>query len=109
LLAAYGILFSDRSLLFMMVFPLKAKHFVWVLAGIEFMTLVFSPGGGLSSVAHLTGMGAGVGYLWIATKVALRLRENPKKRKGNLKLVVNNQDEKSPEPPPARKDNKTWH
>ncbi|NDG84130.1 MAG: rhomboid family intramembrane serine protease [Proteobacteria bacterium] len=37
LLLAYGILFPERELLLMMLFPLRAKQFVWVLAGIEFL------------------------------------------------------------------------
>ena len=67
MLIAYGILFSERVLLFMMVFPMRAKHFVWVLAGLEFMTTVFSgkAGGGLGSAAHLGGMVTGFLYLWL--------------------------------------------
>ena len=32
LLMAYGLIFGERVLLFMMLFPMKAKHFVWILA-----------------------------------------------------------------------------
>ena len=64
LLAAYGLIFGERVMLFMMLFPMKAKHFVWVLAGIEFLTSIFSGRGGLVSVAHLGGMAAGYTYLW---------------------------------------------
>ncbi len=63
LLIAYGILFGERTMLFMMLFPMKAKHFIWILAGIEIMTLVYSPGASLSGVAHLAGMAAGFVYL----------------------------------------------
>ena len=65
LLLAYGLLFPDREMLFMMLFPLKAKQFVWVLAGIEFLSAFFSdrPGSGLGAIAHLSGMGAGFLYL----------------------------------------------
>ena len=38
LLVAYGLIFGERVMLFMMLFPMKAKHFVWVLGLIEFMT-----------------------------------------------------------------------
>src|SRR6185295_7081780 len=51
LLMAYGLLFGERVMLFMMLFPMKAKHFIWILAGIEFMSIfpVFSGRGSLSS------------------------------------------------------------
>jgi len=46
LLLAYGVLFGDRVLLFMMLFPMKAKHFVAVLALLELLTTLYSSGGG---------------------------------------------------------------
>ena len=103
LLMAYGLIFGERVLLFMMLFPMKAKYFVWVLAGLEFFTTVFSPRGGLASAAHLGGMVAGFGFLW--TKATLSVmkknRQDPgsrwnqqrlKKRRasGHLKLVIGN-------------------
>ena len=104
LLMAYGLIFGERVLLFMMLFPMKAKHFVWILAGIELLSTVFSGNGGLSSAAHLGGMVAGLGYLWgratfsvwnrqrsegIASKgKRARKKVQPK----HLKLVINNQN-----------------
>jgi membrane associated rhomboid family serine protease len=64
LLMAYGLIFGERVMLFMMLFPLKAKHFVWILAAIEFLTSIFAGRSGLASIAHLAGMGAGFAYLW---------------------------------------------
>ncbi len=78
LLMAYGLIFGERVLLFMMLFPMKAKFFVWILAGIEFMTSVYSGrSGGLSSIAHLGGMAAGFCYLWVlaSIKVAKKRRQ----------------------------------
>jgi membrane associated rhomboid family serine protease len=69
LLTAYGILFAERTLLLMLLFPMKAKHFVWVLAGIEFLSSLYSGRNGLSSVAHLSGMGAGFGFLWVRARL----------------------------------------
>jgi membrane associated rhomboid family serine protease len=122
LLMAYGILFGERVLLFMLLFPMKAKHFVWILAGLEFMTTAFSGRGGLASAAHLTGMAAGFVYLWgyAWIRVASRRRKaglgalsgkpKPKKRRksDHLKLVINNEKdadlgEDSDHGP------KTWH
>ncbi|MEN9723263.1 MAG: hypothetical protein RJB38_1249 [Pseudomonadota bacterium] len=112
LLLAYGLLFGERVLLFMMLFPMKAKHFIWVLAGVEFLTGLFSgtPGAALSSVAHLGGMAGGFLYLygrgwWLILR---RKRESSKRTdrlgKSHLKLVVNDRDRgnKNDDPP-------TWH
>lgn len=118
LLMAYGLIFGERVLLFMLLFPMKAKQFVWILAGIEFMTTVFSRNGGLSSAAHLGGMAAGFIYLWAQTawSVAARRRaENrmlrgqgaSKRKKGHLRLVTDRKptsgDENDADHP------KTWH
>ncbi len=63
LLIAYGILYSERTMLFMMMFPMKAKHFVGLLVGVELFTTVFNPRSGIANLAHLGGMAAGVIYL----------------------------------------------
>jgi membrane associated rhomboid family serine protease len=90
LLIAYGILFGERVLLFMMLFPMKARNFVWVLAGVEFLTGVFGAGGGLSSAAHLAGMFGGFGYLWAMTRYrqAQRLAGKPSGSKKSSKSLV---------------------
>ena len=106
LLIAYGILFPDRELLFMMLFPLKARQFVWVLAGVEFMQAAFSGQGGLGAVAHLSGMGAGFLYLWFQAK-GIRLQKSlksaPKKKANHLRLIKSEDDEE------PRGGPKTWH
>lgn len=121
LLMAYGILFSERVLLFMMLFPMKAKHFVWVLGAVEFMSTLYSGRGGLSSAAHLGGMLAGLVYLWggAAWVLARRRRAEGKdaarrnKRKkaaGHLKLVINNRGIPHVEDDDGDDSNpKTWH
>lgn len=110
LLVAYGLAFGERVLLFMMLFPMKAKHFVWILGGIEFMTSIYSGRAGLGSVAHLGGMLAGLAYLWgRAAIVVAQRRKSPgpssKRKSSHLKLVINrkgrpSQDSEKP---------KTWH
>jgi membrane associated rhomboid family serine protease len=57
LLVAYAILFSERELLFMMMFTMKAKQFIAILAGVEFLQALFSGQGGLGAIAHLSGRG----------------------------------------------------
>lgn len=117
-LMAYGILFGERTLLFMMLFPMKAKHFIWVLAGVEFLSTVFSGRGGLSSAAHVGGMLAGLGYLWVQARLQIAGRKNNTKKtsqkgagkslipskKKHLKLVVDNDAEDDRDP-----NDKTWH
>jgi membrane associated rhomboid family serine protease len=120
LLMAYGLIFGERTLLFMMVFPMKAKHFVWVLAGLEFMTTVFSGRGGLAASAHLGGMFAGFGYLWVKAMIKVRQRrlkegglakaKSRRKKAGHLKLIINNeQDPDRDSTDEVDEDPKTWH
>lgn len=117
MLTAYGILFSERQLLFMMVFPMKAKYFVLVLAAMELMMLIFSPGGGLSAIAHLSGMGAGFVTLWVAARSKARARSGgtaPRKvSSANLKLVVDNKGPEKSGKSSSDKDSggagPTWH
>jgi hypothetical protein len=106
----------------MMVFPMKAKHFVWILVALEFMTTVFgnAPGSALSALAHLGGLGAGFIYLWGEAQLRRRARESRKggtggggfgfgkrsaqKKAFHLKLVVNRPGEgPKPDPKPDQK------
>lgn len=114
LLMAYGLIFSERVMLFMMLFPMKAKHFIWVLAGIEFMSTVFSAHGGLSSFAHLGGMVAGFSYLWgrsawtvwkkrRANSRQISQKEKKRKASEHLRLVIDNEKVDKDEKP------KIWH
>ncbi|MBC7692805.1 MAG: rhomboid family intramembrane serine protease [Methylotenera sp.] len=123
LLMAYGLIFGERVMLFMMLFPMKAKHFVWILAGIEFMTTVFSARGGLASAAHLGGMIAGFGYLWVRASISVAKKRSKtgkvdlfgfkskkkSKAKSHLKLVIDNEREDARVDDGAGHDPKTWH
>ena len=110
LLLAYGILFPDREMLFMMIFPMKSKQFVMLLAGIEFLQAMFSGQNGMSAIAHLSGMLAGLFFMWLQAKgIQMDFKKNsetPKKRANHLKLVTTK--------PPKDDDDqrggpKTWH
>lgn len=120
LLMAYGLIFGERVLLFMMLFPMKAKHFVWVLAGIEFLSSVFSGRGGLASAAHLGGMVAGFAYLWSRARLLVarqqwsdyrvQSQKAQKRRKAkHLKLVIDNRNEPDSENDDFDNTPKTWH
>ncbi len=123
LLLAYGLIFGERVFLFMLLFPMKAKHFVWVLALVEFMTTLFSGRAGLASAAHLGGMFAGFVYLWTRATWSLlkkrralkssqmpeKLRET-KKNPGHLKLIVDNERKLNKDAwSDSDQDPKTWH
>jgi membrane associated rhomboid family serine protease len=63
LLLAYGILYSDRVMLFAFLFPMKAKYLVMILGVISLLGSFGPSGGGVSFVAHLGGMLFGLVYL----------------------------------------------
>lgn len=63
-LMAYGLLFSQRQLLFFFVIPMKAWTFVWVIIAFEFFTtLTGRSSSAMSSFVHLSGIVAGYFYL----------------------------------------------
>ena len=69
LILAYGMLFGDRVMLFMLIFPMKARTFSIVLFVIAVL-YTFSPGSSnVSHVAHLGGMVTGFVYLKRAWRV----------------------------------------
>jgi membrane associated rhomboid family serine protease len=114
LLAAYGILFKERVMLFMMLFPMKAKHFIWILAGVEFLSSLSSGRNGVGSLAHLGGIGAAYLYLYgraswnvyVKRKGDWDVAQRGKRARNvkHLKLVKNDDSSKDPD-----KDRKTWH
>jgi membrane associated rhomboid family serine protease len=107
LLVAYSVLFADRELLFMMLFPLKAKQFIWLLAGIEFLQALFSGQGGLGAFAHLSGMGAGYLFLFLQARGfrtgGCQRTQPTKKKSGHLRLVKGEGKEDETRGP------RTWH
>jgi len=70
-LLAYGMTFPNRQILFWFVFPMKAKHFVLLMGGIELLASANWVSDGIGHFAHLGGMLFGYIYL----KRAWRLRE----------------------------------
>lgn len=102
LILAYGIVFSERVIMFMGIFPMKSKYFAMILGGIEVVTLMntgFSSN--VANLAHLGGIICGFLYLWFWTRY--KSSKPPSKRSGkkhgrNLRLVVNNENPDSSEP-----------
>ena len=104
LLLAYGIIFGERVIHFMMIFPMKAKFFVMILAGIELVTVLNAGVGSDSNVAnlaHLGGLVSGYIFLFFYTRYYVGrqgIGGTGKSRGRNLKLVVNNEPSKSKDP-----------
>ncbi len=63
LILAFGIVFAERIVLFMMFFPMKARTMSWILFGVTFFFSVDSQSSGVSHIAHLGG--GIVGYLYL--------------------------------------------
>lgn len=68
---AYGLTFPNREILFWLIFPMKAKHFVFLMGGIELLASASWVSDGIGHFAHLGGMLFGYVYL----KKAWRLRD----------------------------------
>jgi membrane associated rhomboid family serine protease len=94
LLLAYGLLFGERVIHFMMLFPMKAKLFVLILAGVELVSLLGSgiAGSEVANLAHLGGFLAGYLTLVIYTRLQ-RIQWRRQSQKGRkLRLVVDNEN-----------------
>lgn len=103
LMLAYGILFGERIIHFMMLFPMKAKYFVMILGAVEIMSILTNGvgGGEVANLAHLGGLVSG--YLTLLGATAWQRRSwgrgrGQKKKGPNLRLVVDN-DKKTGEGP----------
>lgn len=110
LILAYGVLFGDRVIYFMMIFPMKAKYFALILGAVEFFNLLNS---GLSSqvanLAHLGGLISGFIYLFVWTRRRKRSdRRGQKTGRRRLKLVVNN-DRLGDDGPQGKEGPKYWN
>ncbi|MBF0359639.1 MAG: rhomboid family intramembrane serine protease [Oligoflexia bacterium] len=68
LLLIYSFLYGDRPLLFMLIFPMKAKYFCWLLIGIELYMSIFSASS-KTSFGHLGAMLFAFLFFRYATKV----------------------------------------
>ena len=97
-LLAYGILFGDRIIYFFGVFPMKARFFIMMIAGIEVITLISDGMGGskVANMAHIGGLVTGYIYLLLWTRWQQKRWRGAKSSKGrrNLRLVVNNSEKK---------------
>jgi membrane associated rhomboid family serine protease len=63
LLLAYGLIYPDRVVYFYFLFPIKMKHFVWIIGAIALYSSLSSGDSGIAHFAHLGGMLFGYIYL----------------------------------------------
>lgn len=62
-LTGFGMVFAERTVLFMLIFPMKARTMAIVMAALQFFYVLNQSGGGISYVAHLGG--AVVAFLYL--------------------------------------------
>lgn len=98
LLIAYSLLYPDRQMALMMIFPMRARTFCWILAAIEAYMAIFS--NLATSWAHLLAMG----FAWVIInfqsnpliKKALNSTWKKSKPSGKKHLYVVKDDDQKP-------------
>jgi membrane associated rhomboid family serine protease len=63
ILLAYGLIYPNRIIYFYFLFPMKMKHFVWIIGAIALYSAIASGQSGIAHLAHLGGMVFGYLYL----------------------------------------------
>lgn len=101
LMVAFGILYPEMPIYFFGILPLKGKHFVVLLVGMQLL-FAAARADGISISAHLGGMAAGAllvtGY-WRPSRIRLRLfgppkeKPKPKRSASHLKVVPGEGDD----------------
>jgi membrane associated rhomboid family serine protease len=93
LLVAFGIIFSERVIYFMGLFPMKAKYFALIAAGIDLSSLLTTGFAGteVAYLAHLGGALVGFLFLWGHTRLKLQKTKSKLKKGASLRLVVDNE------------------
>lgn len=99
ILLAYGLIYPNRIVYFYFLFPIKMKHFVWIIGAIALYSSITAGQSGIAHLAHLGGMVFGYVYLrgfnpWEHFKDYLdRRRLNRLKRR--FKIVPGGKDDDS--------------
>ena len=63
ILLAFGLIYPNQIVYFYFLFPIKMKHFVWIIGAIALYSSVTSGQSGIAHLAHLGGMVFGYLYL----------------------------------------------
>ena len=96
ILFAYGLIFSERIIYFMMIFPMKAIHFTFLIGGIEFVSLINSGvGSSISHLAHLSGFLTGFIFLQGWKKMQNVKIRRWRKSPVRLKVLKNNDNQEN--------------
>jgi membrane associated rhomboid family serine protease len=99
MMGAYAIIYSERYFTFMFLFPIKARYFCMILAGVQIYTAIFSPYA-KTAFGHLAGMAVGIGFLYAKSFLARRgdqaVDREVRVKKSHLKLVKKEDDDKHP-------------
>ena len=112
LLVAYAIIYAERQLTFMLIFPMKAKYFCLLLAGIQLYMGIFSQSGAIS-LSHLSAMLFGFFVLQFERMKGRGVRMgdvknkmHKKRMKSKLRIVTD--DEVAPKDKANPDDPKFW-
>ncbi len=107
LIVAYGMIYPERTMIFMFIFPMKAKYFCMLLAGIE-LFMAFTSSASVAAFGHVIAMLAGFLFLKYTSLKARGLglqsvwdnhkSHQARKKRGNLRLVKE-EDKANPEDP----------
>ena len=85
LMAAYGWIFKNRIVYVMMIFPMKARTFTYLLIGIEVLSMLSSGlSGPVANLAHLGGLLSGAVFLTIWknwNSISLRFKRKTNERR----------------------------
>jgi membrane associated rhomboid family serine protease len=81
LLMAWALIFPHREILFMFIFPLKARVFVLIVGAIAFFSALNASGGPVASIAHLGGLLAGWMFLQGPRGLMMELRRQVARRR----------------------------
>lgn len=81
LLMAWALIFPHREILFMFIFPLKARIFVLLVGAIAFFSAINASGGPVASIAHLGGLLAGWLFLQGPRGLIMEVRRQIARRK----------------------------
>lgn len=94
LLLAYGLIFGDRLVLFMFVFPMKARTFTILIAAVELLTMLNSGfGSPVANLAHLGGLLSGFLFLNFRSVLQRLQTKNLFKRRRGFRLLKEDEDQ----------------
>jgi membrane associated rhomboid family serine protease len=92
LIIAFGMVFSERTVLFMLLFPMKARTMAMILFAIAFFSTITRSSDGISHVGHLGGAVTGFLYLKRVWRVGDLYRELKWKiRRRRFKVMQKNE------------------